>query len=208
MTESGMARHCEGRSQDQVPGQKGRFRHDAGPGEQIQGRRRTYRVEEKRMDTGIKTDAKSSRLRIKDWVGRIFGDLTVVSYDGRRGGKHYWRCRCRCGEETVVSQSNLQDGHTRSCGCRANPAGTRHFVDGTCIESIRSRKVSVRNRSGIRGVYRNRRTGRWVAQITFQGRTSYLGSFEELEEAAAARAEAEKTFERFLEKYADKGAGE
>lgn len=158
-------------------------------------------MEEKRNTAGMKTEVSSSRCRMKDWAGRVFGDLTVVSYDGRRGGKHYWRCRCSCGRETVVNQSNLQDGHTRSCGCRANPAGTRHFVEGTCIESIRSRKVSASNRSGIRGVYRNRRNNCWVAQITFQGKTRYLGSFGELEEAAKARAEAEKVFEHFLEKY-------
>ena len=117
------------------------------------------------------------RIALKDWVGRTFGSLTVVAYDGRRGGKHYWRCRCLCGGSAVVSQSNLQAGHTRSCGCLSDPAGTRHFVEGTCIESIRSRRVSASNQSGIRGVYRNRRTGRWAAQITFQGRTRYLGSF-------------------------------
>ena len=158
-------------------------------------------MEERKTDLAIRGEAEASRLRIKDWVGKSFGDLTVLSYDGRRNGKHYWRCRCSCGRETVVNQSNLQDGHTRSCGCKVNPAGTRHFVEGTCIESIRSRKVSARNRSGVRGVYRNRRTGRWVAQITFQGRTSYLGSFDELEEAAAARAEAEKIYAEFLGKY-------
>ncbi|HBA48527.1 MAG TPA: hypothetical protein DCZ91_12160 [Lachnospiraceae bacterium] len=148
----------------------------------------------------------ASRIMIKDWVGRKFGDLEVIAYDGRRNGKHYWRCRCSCGAETVANQSNLQDGHTRSCGCKSKPASTRHFVEGTCIESIRSRKVSVSNRSGIRGVYRNRKNGRWVAQITFQGRTRYLGSFGDLEEAARARAEAEKIFEAFLEKYENPGA--
>lgn len=139
--------------------------------------------------------------KVKDWVGRTFGGLTVVAYDGRRGGKHYWRCRCLCGGSAVVSQSNLQDGHTKSCGCLSDPRGTRHFVEGTCIESIRSRRVSASNRSGVRGVYENRRTGRWAAQITFQGRTRYLGSFGSLEEAARARAEAERAFDEFLERH-------
>lgn len=143
----------------------------------------------------------SARVRIKDWVGKSFGDLQVTAYDGKRGGKHYWRCLCVCGKETVVSQSNLQDGHTRSCGCKVNPAGTRHFVDGTCIESIRSRRISVSNSSGIRGVYKNKRTGRWAAQITFQGKTRYLGSYDSLEEAAKAREKAEEIFDEFLEKY-------
>ncbi len=152
------------------------------------------------------------RPALKDWAGRRFGSLMVAGYDGKRGGKHYWRCLCQCGREAVVSQSNLKSGHTRSCGCLADPTSTRHFVEGTCIESIRSRKVSAGNRSGVRGVYRNRRTGRWTAQITFQGRTRYLGSFDSLEEAAAARAEAEKVFDEFLERHdaarqADSGSG-
>lgn len=143
----------------------------------------------------------SSRIRIKDLEGKSFGELEVIAYDGRRGGKHYWRCRCSCGKETVANQSNLQNGHTRSCGCRANPVSTRHFVEGTCIESIRSRKISASNRSGIRGVYRNRKNDCWIAQITFQGKTRYLGSFGKIEDAAAARAEAEKVFAEFLEKH-------
>lgn len=127
----------------------------------------------------------------------------MTAYDGKRGGKHYWRCLCGCGGETVVSQSNLQGGHTRSCGCLADPVSTRHFVDGTCIESIRSRRIAASNKSGVRGVYRNNRTGRWAAQITFRGKTRYLGSFESLEEAAGARAEAEKLFDDFLERYGE-----
>ena len=136
----------------------------------------------------------------KDWVGKQFGNLTVAAYDGRRGGKHYWRCLCKCGKEAIVCQSNLKSSHTRSCGCLSDPRNTRHFVEGTCIESIRSRKVSVSNKSGVRGVYFNQRSGRWIAQITFQGHTRYLGSFESLEEAAQVRKKAEAIFDDFLER--------
>ena len=72
-------------------------------------------------------------------------------------------------------------------------------MEGTCLESIKSKKVFANNTSGVRGVYRNKRTGRWSAQITFQGRTRYLGSFEELEDAVRARAKGEKIFQEFLE---------
>ena len=57
----------------------------------------------------------------KDWVGKQFGNLTVAAYDGRRGGKHYWRCLCKCGKEAIVCQSNLKSSHTRSCGCLSDP---------------------------------------------------------------------------------------
>lgn len=34
------------------------------------------------------------------------------------GTKRYrWKCLCDCGNEVVVTSSNLRSGHTRSCGC-------------------------------------------------------------------------------------------
>ncbi len=139
--------------------------------------------------------------KVPELVGQHFGDLTVVSYEGKKNGRHYWRCRCKCGKETVVSQSNLKNGHTLSCGHRSTPLNTKHFVDGTCIENIRSRKISVNNTSGVRGVYKRKQSGKWQAQITFQGKTRYLGSYEKLEDAARARAAGEELFDKFLERY-------
>lgn len=46
-------------------------------------------------------------------VGQKFGMLTVQEYI--KGGK--WRCKCECGQETIVFTGNLKKGHTRSCGC-------------------------------------------------------------------------------------------
>lgn len=28
-----------------------------------------------------------------------------------------WRCRCKCGNEVIVSANNLRSGATKSCGC-------------------------------------------------------------------------------------------
>ena len=28
-----------------------------------------------------------------------------------------WRCRCRCGNEVIVTAGNLKSGATKSCGC-------------------------------------------------------------------------------------------
>lgn len=143
----------------------------------------------------------------RDWnmpraiVGKRFGHLLVTGYAGKKNGSHFWRCRCSCGRETVVSQSNLKSGHTRSCGCQVKLEQTRHFVDGTCIESIRNRGLIASNTSGVRGVYKNRKNGRWVAQITFRRKTRYLGSFDRLEDAARVRRRAEEVFDDFLEQY-------
>ncbi len=57
-----------------------------------------------------------------DLTGQRFGRLTVI----RRVEDHIqpsgkriimWRCSCDCGNETVVSGSNLRKEHVKSCGC-------------------------------------------------------------------------------------------
>ena len=79
------------------------------------------------------------------------------------------------------------------------------MVDGTCIEMIRNavekKTIAKNNSSGVRGVYKNKRTDRWCAQITFQGKTKYLGSFETLQEARLARERGEEIYEDFLERF-------
>jgi len=57
---------------------------------------------------------------MKDIVGKKFGLLTVVNYShpsiGSRG-KHYWKCKCDCGNNAIVRDSHLFSKTTRSCGC-------------------------------------------------------------------------------------------
>lgn len=54
---------------------------------------------------------------MKDYLGKRFSMLTVTGYAGKEYGQHLWRCKCDCGKETVVRQTNLQSGKTKSCGC-------------------------------------------------------------------------------------------
>lgn len=145
-----------------------------------------------------------SHPELKDYVGKRFGKLVVQDYAGKRDGMHRWRCKCDCGSETVVGQTLLQSGKTKSCGCLVDLLATRHFVDGTCLEIIRSQKLLSSNTSGVRGVYLNKKTGKWVAQITLKGKTYYLGTFASIEEAARARKKAaERMFGEILEEHAD-----
>lgn len=146
-----------------------------------------------------------SRPPRKDWIGETFGSLTVIAYDGKRGGKHYWKCRCTCGSEVSICQSSLKSGHTTSCGCANKPYAARTIVDGTCLEALRGavekKTIARNNSSGVRGVYKSKKTGRWCAQITFQGKTRYLGSYDTLREARLARERGEEMFEEFLNAY-------
>ena len=149
----------------------------------------------------------------KDWVGKRFGMLTVTAYGGKREGKHWWKCKCDCGNEATVSQSCLQNGHTTSCGCQAKfPHEYRTLVDGTCVEVVRAaverRTVFRSNTSGVRGVYWNKRNFKWTAQITFKGKTHYLGSYDTIREAEEARKRGEdRYFGEFLEDYDGKENG-
>lgn len=143
---------------------------------------------------------------LKDYVGKQFGKLTVTEYAGKEAGMHRWQCKCDCGNTTVVGQTLLQSGKTRSCGCIQNAViyDNMRFVEGTSVTLLESaKKRHVRsNTSGYNGVYLNRKTQKWVAQIGFKRKTYYLGSFRKLEDAVEARKKAEeRIYGEFLEWY-------
>lgn len=53
-----------------------------------------------------------------DITGLKFNRLTVIGRAGRhKCGIITWRARCDCGNETIVTVSNLRSGNTKSCGC-------------------------------------------------------------------------------------------
>lgn len=64
--------------------------------------------------------------------------------------------------------------------------------DVTQAENCLNRKVSVRNASGVPGVFRDGKKFR--AEISFNNRKFYLGIYSDVEQAIAARKEAEKRF--------------
>lgn len=142
---------------------------------------------------------------LQDRVGMRFGMLTVLAYAGKENGMHRWHCRCDCGKETVVRESYLLSGHTKSCGCLQKTMGPKNLriVEGTSVallETAKKRRIAS-NTSGYNGVYQNRKSGKWVAQITFQGKTFYLGIYEKLEDAVQARRRGEEMHDHFLEWY-------
>jgi len=51
--------------------------------------------------------------------GCRFGRLLVLGYAGSTSPpkRSLWRCRCDCGNETIVLTNYLTRGETRSCGC-------------------------------------------------------------------------------------------
>lgn len=149
---------------------------------------------------------------LKDYIGRKFHKLTVVDYDGKRNGMHYWKCRCDCSGEVIVGQTLLQSGHTKSCGCMVRAKKTEDYesafqaglVDGTSVSVLEARMSKppiASNTSGHNGVYQIKSSGKWAAQITFKKKTYYLGSYHSIEDAIKARKRGEEVYDDFLSWY-------
>ena len=143
---------------------------------------------------------------LKDFVGKRFGRLTVTAYAGKRAGMHRWKCVCDCGNETFVGQTLLQTGKTKSCGClqAAIICDNMKFVDGTSVTALEKAKgrLIASNTSGYNGVYWSKSNQKWIAQITFKGKTYYLGQFARIEDAVKERKKAEeRIYGEFLEWY-------
>lgn len=157
-------------------------------------------------------------MNVKKIEGQRFGRLVAISPTEKRGtnGSVIWKCKCDCGNIVEVSVKNLtakSGKNTRSCGCvledYQRTKGTqilreevkKDCVEGTKIHSL-SMKISINNTSGIKGVSWDKRKNKWISQICFK-RTNYkLGYYDNIEDAAKARKDAEeKLFKPVLEKY-------
>lgn len=149
-----------------------------------------------------------------DLTGQRYGHLTVLGPAENVGTKTTWRCLCDCGQETVAKTHHLRCGHTKTCGCKNGPGGSRTalgltYVDGTCVEMLAAKTVRRNNTSGEPGVYWRSRKQRWCAAICFKGRRRSLGSYARFEDAVKARKRAEEELhDSFLQEVAEKAAGE
>lgn len=53
-----------------------------------------------------------------DEIGKVYGYLTVIAEGPRsKDNRATWVCKCKCGNEVIVTGKLLRNGHTQSCGC-------------------------------------------------------------------------------------------
>lgn len=76
------------------------------------------------LNFAIKQDGGSKVWEFKDMTGDRFGRLVVIGRSDDRilpcgQRKIMWKCKCDCGNETVVMATSLRRGRTNSCGCIA-----------------------------------------------------------------------------------------
>jgi len=88
-----------------------------------------------------------------DLTGQKFGKLTAIKPVGtNKSGNTLWKCKCDCGNSSVVINSNLTRGNSKSCGCtnseRLIKRNTKHNLCYTPIYNVwSSMKERCRNKN-------------------------------------------------------------
>lgn len=87
-------------------------------------------------------------------------------------------------EGMVVDHINRDKLDNRRCNLRI------------CTQKVNVRNASLQrnNKSGVTGVFFDKRAGRWRAQIYHGGKVKHVGIFDDFDEAVRAREEAERRY--------------
>ena len=149
-----------------------------------------------------------------DLSGQVFGRLTVIGRSDKRNSRGarttpMWECRCECGNITYKATDTLTNLDLSMCSeCAEKYAAEKAragagFVGGTQITKIVNMKPTATSSTGVRGVFYDKRSGRYRARLNYKGKLLNFGSYKTLEEAAEARRAAEQEyFGAFLEEIA------
>ena len=168
----------------------------------------TLLVKGRRTDCGRENHEKN--YAASDIEGQKFNRLTALypTKERDKKGSVIWHCRCDCGNEIDVSYNTLVYSNMQSCGCRKKEHDEKlgtflTHIAGTSLDMVKSKKIPTDNTTGYKGVYLIK--GKYVAKIVFQKKQYYLGVFDQIEDAAKARKDAEEIlfdgFAAYYEKY-------
>lgn len=97
----------------------------------------------------------------------------------------------------VHTLTNSEESMCRECKGRIGAEIAREhagFVGGTQVSRIVNVNRTSSNTSGCRGVYLDRKTGKYRARLKFKGKIMSFGTFRTLEDAVAARKAAEELY--------------
>ncbi len=162
-----------------------------------------------RLEHGLSTHCGCKRS--PDLTGQVFGRVTVLrraeeENKNRKRKPLLWECRCECGNIVLKYTDTLKNADETMCVECADKVHTAKaranagFVGGTQISKIRSDKLNKANKSGVRGVCLDKRSGKWRAGIGFKGKRINLGYYNKFEDAVKARQRGEEEyFGTFLE---------
>ena len=60
-------------------------------------------------------------------INKRFGKLIVLE-EHEKNKYAYYKCKCDCGNITIVQSSHLKNGHTKSCGCLRWEKASKHLI--------------------------------------------------------------------------------
>lgn len=106
--------------------------------------------------------------------------------------------------QKTVKTKDLLRGKATSCGCQWKKRGVQQmqYIDGTCIEMLKSTKLRSNNSTGHTGVYYDARHDNYRAEITLQGKRHYLGRYKSLVEAVKVRERArDELHQSFIDEH-------
>ncbi len=159
--------------------------------------------------------------KFEDLTGKKFNRLTVLGLAERNSSRQIqWKCKCDCGNIVFATTTYLKSGHTKSCGClnkekaskrlkdskfikaKNNYRKENFLVEGTSLSLINPKHLRKNNKSGVTGVYWDKKLKKYRARINIKGKSISLGCFKDLKEAKKARKLAEdKYYKPILDKY-------
>lgn len=142
------------------------------------------------------------RRTVKDYTGEKRGGLTAIEPTGKRMKKspeYIWRCEC--GFEVTLPAILVPSGGVRRCPkCLARRRRDLaeqmlekrkgvliQNVEPGSLQNIKDGVLHSNNKSGVRGVYKDKRSGLWVASGNALGKRWYLGMYADIRDAANAR---------------------
>lgn len=113
--------------------------------------------------------------KYNDLVGKKIYKLKVIKeLPKTKFGQRQFLCKCDCGNEKVILGCNLIYGESTSCGCN------KGYIEGTKIGMIKRKEAYPNSKSGIKGVWQDKK-GYWHGHITVCGeRIAFYGGAGEI----------------------------
>ncbi len=153
----------------------------------------------------------------KKYLKHEINDLTIIdilglrNYSTSKNRKMFVRCKCSCGNIVEMPLTRVVSGQAKTCGHDRHKnlgdglkiSNDRH-VDGTFLSAIDGgRQINKNNTSGYKGVSYMSKSGKYRAYINFKRKQYFLGCYDDIKQAVAAREAAEKEiYGNFLKWYA------
>lgn len=97
------------------------------------------------------------RPRFIDRTGEKFSRLKILNPVMDKKGRHtLWECECDCGNKTIVSNTHLFNGHTKSCGC---------LIIEASRENVKAMHKSGADHPRWKGGRRQHRSSAWARAV-------------------------------------------